>query len=170
MDKDYILKIFPEIDEIKNRDLSEGVIRAWLLGIEMGGWKEIEDIPFTLLIPTEKSLIEHTRSVTQMAMAIARVKKELNWDYIVAGGLVHDVGKLLEYEWRDGKFMKSLYGRLVRHPVSGYHLCLQAGLPLEIAHIVVAHSEEGEKVSRSPEAIVIHHCDFTDFEIEKVRV
>ncbi len=167
MDESYIRKIFPEIDEIKDNKLRQGVIKTWLLGIQEGDWKEIEEIPFTLLISTKKTLIEHTRSVTRMAMAIAKIRGDLNWDYVVVGGLVHDAGKLLEYEFKDGKFIKSSYGKMVRHPVSGYHMCLTAGLPLEVAHIVIAHSEEGERVNRSPEAILIHHCDFIDFEIEK---
>jgi hypothetical protein len=56
---------------------------------------------------------------------------------------------------------------MIRHPVSGYGLVLEAGLPVEIAHIVAAHSREGESVNRSPEAIVIHHCDFIDFDIAR---
>ncbi|MEO0129042.1 MAG: HD domain-containing protein [candidate division WOR-3 bacterium] len=167
MKEEKIIKIFPQINDINDKNLQKGVVKTWLLGIKEGKWKEIEKIPFTLLIPTKKTLIEHTRSVTRMAMAIANTRKDLNWDYVIAGSLVHDVGKLLEYEFKDSKFVKSSYGKLVRHPVSGYYLCLTAGLPLEIAHIVIAHSEEGEKVNRSPEAILVHHCDFIDFEIEK---
>ncbi len=169
MDETYIKKIFPEINEIKDSRLRSGVVNAWLSAIRKGKWESIEDIPFTLLIQTKKTLIEHTRAVTQMAMEIARLRNDLNWDIIVAGGLVHDVGKLFEYEFKGGKYIKSDYGKLIRHPVSGYHLVLDSGLPLEIAHIVAAHSEEGEKVSRSPEAIVIHHCDFIDFDIEKTK-
>ncbi|MGB9721597.1 MAG: HD domain-containing protein [bacterium] len=170
MDENYITTIFPEIGEIKNGDLKKGVIKAWLLAIKKGNWQEIKDIPFTLLITTKKNLIDHTRSVTQMAMLIAKTRRDLDYDTVVAGALVHDVGKLLEYEFKNGKYVKSYYGKRIRHPVSGYHLVLEAGLPLEIAHIVAAHSEEGEKVVRSPEAILIHHCDFIDFEIEKSKV
>lgn len=169
MDEKYITTIFPEIEEIKNNDLKKGVIKAWLLAIKKGNWQDIRDVPFTLLIPTKKNLIDHTRSVTQMATAVARVRQDLDFDIVVAGALVHDVGKLLEYEFKNGKYIKSDYGRRIRHPVSGYHIVLEAGLPLEIAHIVAAHSEEGEKVSRSSEAILIHHCDFIDFEIEKSK-
>jgi len=169
MDENYIKRLFPEIGEIKDEKIRKGVINAWLIAIEKGKWQDIENIPFTLLINTNKSLIEHTRAVTKMAMAIARFRDDLDYDIVVAGGLVHDVGKLLEYEYKNGKYIKSAYGRLVRHPVSGYHIVLEAGLPLEIAHIVCAHSEEGEKVNRSSEAILIHHCDFIDFEIEKAK-
>lgn len=168
IDRSYIEKLFPELKEIKDKTLRESVIKAWLLAIEKGGWKKIDDIPFTLLIPDVKiSLVEHIRRVTRMAMAIAKVRDALNLDFIIAGGLTHDVGKLLEYEKKNGKTIKSRYGKLIRHPVSGYHLALEAGLPLEVAHIILAHSTEGEKVTRSKEAIVIHHCDFIEFELTK---
>jgi putative nucleotidyltransferase with HDIG domain len=169
MNKHYIIKIFPEIKKIKNKKLRGGVIDVWLLAIKVGKWKRINNIPFTLLIKTKKTLIEHTRKVTQMAIAIAKVRKDLKMDLVVAGGLVHDVGKLLEYEKKHGKFVKSDYGRLVRHPVSGYGLAIETGLPVQVAHIIGAHSVEGDKVTRSKEAILIHHCDFIDFDIEKSK-
>ena len=100
-------------------------------------------------------------------MAVARERGDLNMDFVIAGGLLHDVGKLLEYEKRGGKVVKSKGGELVRHPVSGYGLTRETNLPLEVSHIVISHSDEGEKVKRIPEAILIHHCDFIDFEIAK---
>ena len=83
--------------------------------------------------------------------------------------MVHDVGKLLEYKKLGKKYTKSGFGELVRHPVSGYALALDAGLPIEVAHIVATHSVEGDKVKRSNEAVIIHHCDFIDFDIERSK-
>lgn len=162
-----IIGLFPEIRKIKNSILRQGVIDAWLLGAHRGKWKRLDKVPFTLLTPTKKTLIEHTRGVTLMAMAIAMVRRDCTMDHIIAGGLVHDVGKLLEYEQRGRTFIVSTLGKRVRHPVSGYALVLEAGLPMEIAHIVAVHSHEGDSVIRSKEAIVIHHCDFIDFEAER---
>lgn len=170
MGKREIEEFFPELEEIGNKELKEKVVRLWSLAIERGGWKDIKDIPFTLLIPTKISLIEHTRRVTQMAISISRIRKTLNYDYIIAGGLCHDVGKLLEYERVKGKIKKSRYGELLRHPISGSILAWEVGLPLEVIHIIAAHSEEGEKVKRTPEAIIIHHCDFIEFEIERSKI
>ncbi|HEC77824.1 MAG TPA: HDIG domain-containing protein [candidate division WOR-3 bacterium] len=167
MKKRDIYKLLPEIKWIKDKKIREGVADTWLLAVKKGGWKKIDRIPFTLLIKTKKTLIEHTRCITRMAVAVATVQKGFNFDVVVAGGLVHDVGKLLEYEKRGNKVVKSKYGERIRHPVAGYALALEAGLPLEIAHIIAAHSSEGEKVRRSREAILINHCDFIDFDIAK---
>ena len=169
VNKDYIKKLLPEINEIKNLKLRQAVINAWLLAMDRGKWKKIEKIPFTLLKQTSRTLVEHTRCVTRMAIAVAKTRRDLYFDVVVAGGLVHDVGKLMECELRNNKYVKSAYGKLVRHPVSGYGLVIDAGLPVEVAHIVAAHSEEGEKVTRSPEAVLIHHCDFIDYEIERQK-
>ena len=167
MNRKYIEKILPEINEIADKQLRQGVVKAWLLAMERGGWKRIDDVPFTLLVKTKRTLIQHTRTVTTMAMAVARTRQDLNHDTLIAAGLLHDVGKLLEYSRKRKAFVKSKFGRLVRHPVSGYGLVLEVGLPLDVAHIIAAHSKEGEGVARSKEAIVIHHCDFIDFDIAR---
>jgi putative nucleotidyltransferase with HDIG domain len=167
MDEKYIEGIFPEIAEIKDHRLRHGVVKTWLLAAERGKWQRIDDVPFTLLTDTKKTLVQHTRTVTAMAIAVARAREDLDLDIVIAAGLVHDVGKLLEYERKGQVFVKSAYGRMVRHPVSGYGLALEAGLPVEVAHVVAAHSAEGESIARSKEAIVIHHCDFIDFEIAR---
>jgi len=169
MKDDYIREIFPEVEEIKDDVLRNKVIRIWSRAMEMGGWERIDDIPFTLIITTDKSLVEHTRMVVRMAMAVARERNDLNMDVVVAGALLHDVGKLLEYERKDGKVVKSEMGRRMRHPVSGAALAMEEELH-DIAHIIAAHSKEGEFVERSREAILIHHCDFIDFEIERAKV
>jgi putative nucleotidyltransferase with HDIG domain len=163
----YIIKLFPEVENIQEASLKDLVIRIWLLAMERGGWTDITSIPFTLLLPTEITLVEHTRRVTRMAMAVASERYDIDMDLVIAGGLTHDVGKLLEYEHVAGKVAKSRFGTLVRHPVSGYALAMEIGLPVEVAHMIAAHSAEGEKVTRTPEAILINHCDFIDFDIAK---
>jgi putative nucleotidyltransferase with HDIG domain len=167
MDRKYIEELLPEIAKIRDEELRNGVVKAWLLAAGKGNWKKIEDVPFTLLTETKQTLIHHTRIVTKMAISIAEVRDDLDLDILIAGALVHDVGKLLEYVREGGKIKKSALGKLVRHPVSGYSIVLQVGMPVEIAHIVAAHSKEGEFVQRSKEAIVINHCDFIDFDIAR---
>ncbi len=169
MNRNYITTVFPEIRKIHDKVLRGHVIDVWLLAMKRGGWEKIENIPFTLLINTERTLVEHTRAVTRMAMSIAEERHVINMDIVIAGGLVHDVGKLLEYTQKQRQVVRSDYGTRVRHPISGYALAREAGLPEEVAHIIATHSTEGEKVKRSPESIIIHHCDFIDFDIEKSK-
>jgi putative nucleotidyltransferase with HDIG domain len=162
-------RFFPEVNQIRDPKLKNAVLKTWQLALERGHWhvNDLNHIPFTLLVRTKTTLVDHTRRVTKMAMAVARERGDLNMDYVIAGGLLHDVGKLLEYEKRGGMVAKSRSGDLVRHPVSGYGLTCETNLPVEVSHIVISHSDEGEKVKRTSEAILIHHCDFIDFEIAK---
>jgi hypothetical protein len=74
------------------------------------------------------------------------------------------VWKVLEFEKADGSYVKGYYGKMLRHPFSGVWICSQAGLPVEVLHIVAVHSKEGDGGHRSIEANIIFHCDFANFE------
>lgn len=152
---------------IKDEEIRKKTIEVWEKAVEEGGWDDISDIPFTLLIETSKTLLEHTNIVTAMSIGVGKKRKNIDMDILISGALLHDVGKLLEYERKDSEFLKSEYGKRIRHPISGAMLAREAGLPLAVQHIIIAHSTEGEKVIRSPEAIIVHYCDFIDFHIEK---
>jgi len=167
-----IEEMIPEISEITDKELREKVIKVWEHAVEVGGWKDfpLSNIPFTLLIPTERDLITHTRMVTRMAMAVGKTRGDVNMDYLIAGAVLHDVGKLLEYTVKDGKVVKSEYGKRIRHPVSGAMLAEKFDLPWEISHIIASHSKEGDFIKRIPEAVIVNHCDFTDFHIEKGKM
>jgi putative nucleotidyltransferase with HDIG domain len=168
-----LVKLFPEITQIDDSDVQDKTVKAWQLAIERGGWEseELLHIPFTLLIPeTDVSLIDHTRAVTQCALSIgdclahSYTSLKINRDFLLSGGILHDVGKLLEYEKTDSGFRKSPRGILLRHPVSGANLASEVGLPTEIVHIIYTHSKEGETYQRSVESIIIHYSDFLNFE------
>jgi putative nucleotidyltransferase with HDIG domain len=177
--RDEIRKLFPECEEIADAKLRAATVKAWVLGIERGGWKpsDIDFLPFTLLIPEcDVSLLAHTRAVTRAAMRLGDVIAEffseslsINRDVLVSGALVHDVGKLLEFEKKQGFFVKSPSGALLRHPFSGVFLADRAGLPPEVVHVVAVHAHEGEGGYRSAEAIIVNHCDFAVFESLKAK-
>lgn len=168
--EDVVLNAFPEINEIKDENLRKKVVKTWVMAMERGGWKDLSGIPYTLVIDTEREFVEHTRMVTKTAMGAAKARGDLEMDHVIAAALLHDVGKLLEFTVKDGKVVKSDYGKMIRHPVSGAMLANEAKLPDEIVHAIVAHSKEGEAVKRSPLAVLIHHADFIDFEIDKARM
>ena len=65
-------------------------------------------------------------------------------DVLIAGALLHDVGKLLEYARNaEGRFVMSDYGLKLRHPVSGAMLAQKHGLPEHVLHIIAVHASEG---------------------------
>jgi len=168
VEKIDIKNCFSELQWIKDKGLQDKVVSVWKLASDRGKWKLLEDVPFTLLFENSGPLVDHTKRITNLAWNVGNIRKEnLNKDYLVAGALLHDVGKLLEYELKEGKVVKSELGTKMRHPESGAKLAEECGLPKEVIHIIAAHSHEGDKMNRTPEAIIIHHCDFIDFEIKK---
>ena len=160
-----------ELQLIKNQDLKNKVIRVWKEASDRGKWKSLDDAPFTLLFENSGKLTDHTRRITKLAKSILDDREEkINQDYLIAGSILHDVGKLLEYEYVNGKYIKSELGKKFRHPISGALLAKELGLPDEVVFIIYAHSHEGDELKRSPEAIIVNHCDFIDFEIKKSLV
>ena len=165
-----IKEMFPELEEIKDRKLREQTAAVWKDAMEKGGWDDLRGVPFTLLInDLDEDLVEHTRRITRSTMMIADMRGDLRRDLVISGALLHDVGKALEYASKDGQVVTSRNGKMLRHPVSGAALAYAHGLPEEVVHIIAAHSKEGDLVKRIPEAVLIFHCDFIDFEIAKSK-
>ncbi|MGC9529800.1 MAG: HD domain-containing protein [Candidatus Bipolaricaulaceae bacterium] len=170
---EQIRTVLPEVDWIDDPGLREAVIRAYQLALAQGGWRpaDMTRMPFTLLKQTDISYADHVRAVTRLARAAADTFADLfggeitvNHDALVAGALVHDVGKLVEVEEREGRFAKSPGGKVLRHPFSGVALAAAAGLPPEVQHIIAVHSKEGDPYPRTVEGVIVHHADFTCFD------
>lgn len=169
--------VFPEIATISDESLKEKVIATCQEALEVGGWTldDLEHIPFTLLIPnTIFSYRTHVRAVTKMAIrcyeewSVYGERFALNYDYLVAGGILHDVGKLIEYrKMPNGETVKSQLGKNLRHPFSGTALAVKHGVPYEVAHIIANHAHEGDGTLRSPEAVLINKCDMLNFQALK---
>ena len=68
----------------------------------------------------------------------------IDLDVVIAGAILADVGKLLEYEKVDGKAVQSDRGKALRHPFTGVHLAMACGVPDAVSHIVATHAGEGE--------------------------
>ncbi len=172
--REQLVALIPEFTLIKAPDLQEKTLQTWERAMAAGGWSlaDLQQMPFTLLInPCPINFVEHTRAVAQIAIKAAEVFADLygerapvNMDVLISGGILRDVGKLLEYERReDGVFVQAPSGKLLRHPFTGVALAAQCGLPETVQHIIAAHAEEGDKVRRTTEATLVHHADFISF-------
>lgn len=172
--KEDLLKFIPEFNLIKDSDLKEKVLKVWDIALKAGNWeaKDLQRMPFTLLIdPCPCTMVEHIRGVVNVSIEAAKAlqsiyqdKIKINEDYLIAGALLHDIGKLVEYKEENGRFIQSDLGKLVRHPISGVGLCYSQDIPEEVMHIIASHSWEGDRCKRTSEAIIVHHADFTNFE------
>jgi hypothetical protein len=103
--KERILKLFPEINWVQDPVLKEKVLATLEEALKMGGWEpeDMEKMPFTLLIPDcPASLLTHFRGVVRMSKAAMEefnslYDYKLDNDTLIAGAILHDVGKLVEY-------------------------------------------------------------------------
>ena len=169
--ENYFSRVFSEIlDKIEDQDIREKTVRAWIMAAEEGGWddpEQIDNIPFSLAVNChEITLIEHCIAVAKGAEGLAKAASgtydlpySIEYDFLYAGGLLHDIGKLLEYEIIDGGYQKSFSGQCARHPISGAIIVSKAGLPLEIINIVACHAREGKDMPKRIETILITHAD-----------
>jgi putative nucleotidyltransferase with HDIG domain len=114
--------------------------------------------------------MEHKRCVVHIARRSAEAMKEhlgrslpIEMDTVIAGAILADVGKLLEYEKVDGKAVQSDRGKALRHPFTGVALAMECGVPDDVCHIVATHAGEGDMVKRTTEAIIVHHADFMSY-------
>jgi len=168
-------QLWPELAWIEDPDLREQTTQTWQLALERSVLtpEDLQRIPFTLLAgPDMKvSFMAHKRAVVHIAREAAKKMIEffgddlpINMDVVLAGAILADVGKLLEYELdENGQSFQGVYGKYLRHPFSGVSLAEECGVPAEVCHIIAAHAAEGDLIKRSTEAYIVHHADFMTF-------
>ncbi len=172
--RESVERIWPELEWIQNPDLREQVTATWILAFERSPLKpeDLEKIPFTLLIPDcPATFMEHKRCVVHIARRSAEAMEEflgralpIDMDTVIAGAILADVGKVLEYETVDGVAVQSARGKALRHPFTGVAVAMECGVPDEVCHIIATHAAEGNLVTRSTEAWIVHHADFMSYE------
>jgi putative nucleotidyltransferase with HDIG domain len=173
--REIVKKLWPEIEWIKDTKLQNQVAKTWELALERGPLtvEDLHTIPFTLLIPNcPTTFMDHKRCVVHIARRGAEAMQQfmghslqIDMDIVIAGAILADVGKLLEYEiGPDGKSRQSAAGEALRHPFTGVALALECGISPEICHVIAAHAAEGHLVRRSTEAWIVHHADFMAFD------
>jgi putative nucleotidyltransferase with HDIG domain len=140
-----VREAFPELGDIRNDDLREKVVEAWVLALDRGGWKHIEDIPYAWNIH-EVTNVEHVRGVTRIAKHSAQEQREFHgadpdMDVVVAACLLHDVGKCYEYvDFVDEEKLLNpdpeYATEEIPHSLSGYALAHEVGCPLAVQRAI----------------------------------
>jgi hypothetical protein len=176
---DELTRLIPEFNEIQDEELRRKALAVWQEALATGGWTagDLANMPFTLLAEgVEVSFAEHVSTVARLCIAMDGVLRAAygtrfqgDRDTLIAGALLADVGKLIEFERRDGKYQFAAMYKYLRHPFTGVGLCYKHGIPEAVMHVVATHSWEGDKFKRRPEAIIFHHADFTDFDLERYK-
>lgn len=124
-------------------------------------------------------LLEHTLNVVRLCQTVALLYPEVERDLLITGALLHDIGKVEEYEIKAGIEITDP-GRLLGHVVMGYSLVTEIvrGLDnfpeekaLRLRHMLLSHHGQLEwgspKQPKTLEACILHHCDNLDGQVSK---
>jgi len=126
-------------------------------------------------------LLEHVLSLSGLADRVADHYPSLDRDLVLAGIVLHDVGKIHELSYSGG-FRYSTRGQLLGHIAIGLEMVwekmraipgLPSGLKDRVAHVILSHHGKLEfgspKEPMFPEALVVHYLDDLDSKLESMR-
>lgn len=127
--------------------------------------------------------LEHVLSVTRNAVFLAEkyaehytsMKPPLNVDLVVAGAILHDIGKMQELDGSPTGANYTPEGRLIGHILLGRDIVrekateiaeIDSEIVLRLEHIIVSHQnlpEWGSPIApHTPEALLVHYADDID--------
>lgn len=128
-------------------------------------------------------LLYHVRKMVDSAIALHEIYPQFfNYDLLVTGIILHDIGKLVELNTDEfGNAVYTIAGNLIGHVNLGYRLVsdycerlnIDSDHELEIAHIILSHHgslEHGSaKIPSTPEAIIVSKLDSIDASSNQCR-
>jgi 3'-5' exoribonuclease len=184
-----LVETAPEDAEALWADLNaftDGISHAELRATVRGVMEEVGDVFRTSPAATHvhhayrHGLLEHTVHMARAARALLPLYTEVDPDLAMAGILLHDVGKTVEYEGvlaaRRGR-----RGILHGHVVLGYQLVRKAALKAKLdperterlEHIILSHQGKLEwgaaTVAATPEAVFVSMVDNLDAKMGTVQ-
>jgi 3'-5' exoribonuclease len=126
-------------------------------------------------------LLEHTCAVARHARRALEVYPGLNPDLVLAGAILHDIGKIRELTGPPC-FQRTAPGGLLGHIVLGWEMVREQARVLEfpdeqllmaLEHIIIAHhgaEEFGSPIlPRTPEALLIYYLDEIDSKLHMAQ-
>lgn len=162
------------VDSIQDKD-----IRAVTEGVFHDNWKAYSVYPAAVTVHEayESGLIYHCLMVCKIALAIVDLYPSVfNRDYVIAGTLMHDIGKVQELSGPiQTKYTR--IGKLESHIQIGAMIvnrkCLELKIPDEktdlLTHIILSHHgvpEYGSPViPKTADAFLVHLADDADAKI-----
>lgn len=129
-------------------------------------------------------LVEHVLNILEVALRIRDFYPTVNFDLVLAGIFLHDIGKVREMDF-DNSFSYTDEGQLLGHMSIGVEMVTEKAAEyqrltnepfpreteLRLKHMVLSHHgsyEHGSsRLPMTPEAIVVHHLDNLDAKVHE---
>ena len=177
-------QMFDELIAIANAHITDLAVRALVVDVMNQNHAAL----LTLPAATRNhhafvgGYLEHVLSVTKTCVYLAGkydeyypdLQPRLNKSVMIAGAILHDIGKLREIEEHPEGAEYTAAGNLIGHILQGRDIVREAAagrgidpdLMLRLEHIIVSHQRLPEwgspKAPMTPEALLVHYADDMD--------
>ncbi|MGD9857672.1 MAG: 3'-5' exoribonuclease YhaM family protein [Planctomycetaceae bacterium] len=178
-------EMYAELTYLVEAEIEDGPLRQLVAEILVQHADAIKTIPAAMRNhhAYRGGFLEHVLSVTKLAVHLADKYREyyadmqppLSKPLVVAGAVLHDIGKLAELDPQPQGAAYTAPGRLIGHILLGRDLVrdtatridgLDPETLLRLEHIIVAHQnlpEWGSPIApHTPEALLVHYADDVD--------
>lgn len=181
--------MFAELRELAEKQVADAPLRRLVLTLLERHADAMQRLPATQnkFYPYAGGLLEHTLSVARNCLFLVdryaahytELRPPLNRDLVVAGAILHDIGRVLEFG--DGLLaaQPTVPGRLLGHLFLGRDLVRDTARELGdvdpelvqlLEHILISHLNLPEWGSPRqpliPESLILHHADDLDAKME----
>ena len=178
-----------ELKQLAETHLADEPLRRLVLSLLETHGERFKRLPATRdrFYTFAGGLLEHTLSVTRSCLQLVEryaphyteLKPPLNRNLVVAGAILHDIGRVLEFGDEAQAPTYTVPGRLVGHLILGRDLVREAALKQGdvqpelvqmLEHIILTHlglPEWGSpRLPLIPECLIVHHADDLDAKLE----
>ncbi|MBW2671088.1 MAG: HD domain-containing protein [Deltaproteobacteria bacterium] len=188
---DFLPATSRDIDGMFQRlvKITESLTTPYLKKLFDAFWKDKEFVRKFKTAPAAKKmhhayiggLLEHTLSMTSLADKVAGHYSGIDRDLLVSGAVLHDIGKIDEFEYQF-KIDYTDEGRLLNHIVIGIKMVDEKLSGIEdfpedrillLKHLIVSHHGAREFGSPEPpktiEAVLLNYIDEIDSKVNGIR-
>ncbi|MBI1829996.1 MAG: HD domain-containing protein, partial [Planctomycetes bacterium] len=181
--------MYQELWNVAEASIGDTALRRLVLTILERQKSQIKQVPATQkhFYPFAGGLLEHVLSVTNTCIHLADkyvahypdLEPPLNRDLVVAGAILHDIGRTVEFNDDILNVQPTVSGRLIGHLLLGRDLVRDTARELGdvhpelvqmLEHIIVTHLSLPEwgspRLPLIPEVLIIHHADDLDAKLE----
>lgn len=181
--------MFTELKDLAEKQIADVPLRRLVLTLLDRHAAAFQRVPATQnkFYPYAGGLLEHTLSVTrnclwlvdQYAIHYKELRPPLNRDLVMAGAILHDIGRVLEFGEGLLAVQPTIPGRLFGHLFLGRDLIRDTARELGdvdpelvqlLEHILIAHLNLPEwgspRLPLIPECLILHHADDLDAKLE----
>lgn len=181
--------MFDELWTVAETHIADVPLRRLVLTILDRQKSQLKQVPATEkhFYPYAGGLLEHVLSVTHTCIHLADkyvsqypdLQPAINRDLVVAGAILHDIGRTLEFNDDLANVQPTVPGRLFGHLFLGRDLVRDVARELGdvhpdlmqmLEHILITHLALPEwgspKLPLIPECLIIHHADDLDAKLE----